>query len=144
MRMAMVVILAAAMPLAILADDSKNEDKTHVKEIDFKGLKFGRPRGRVERPAVITSLDELDKAVANKEARDRIKTDADFATQKVLYFAWSGSGGDKLIPSVERGDNGEVIVFHFQHGLTKDLRGHVRAFVIPKAVTWRVENKPAR
>jgi hypothetical protein len=132
------------MPVAILADDSKNEDKARVKEIDFKDLKFGRPRGRVDRPAVITSLGELEKSVADKEARDRIKMNADFATQKVLYFAWSGSGGDKLTPTINQGDDGEVAVFHYQRGLTKDLRGHVRAFVIPKAMAWRVENKPAR
>lgn len=140
MRITLFAAFAFLLPLSAFADDTKPS----VKEINLSGLSFPRPRGKVDQPTVITSIDELNKAVDNTEARDRIKKDADFATQKVLLFGWSGSGGDKLSTTIETGDKGPEVVFHYQRGLTKDLRGHVRAFAISKKTPWRIEMKTGR
>lgn len=134
MRITKLAVFALLLPLPAIAQ----ENKVEVKEIDVSGFKIERPRGKVDQPTIITSIDELTKAVANTEARDRIKRDADFATQKVLLFSWSGSGGDKLSTTIETGDKGPEVVFHFQRGLTKDLRRHVRVFAISKMAPWRV------
>lgn len=141
MRMTSIAVFALVLPLAAVAEEPK---KVEVKQIDLSDLKFPRPTGKVDRPTIITSIDELNKAVTNAEARDRIKKDADFATQKVLFFGWSGSGGDKLTATVEIGDKGPEVVFHYQRGLTKDLRGHVRVFTVTKAAPWRVEPVKSR
>lgn len=141
MRYAATVCLAAIIPLCAIADDQKKDPKLEVKEIDLSVIKFDRPKGRADKPTAITGADELTKTVTIEEARERIAKEADFGKQQVIWFAWSGSGGDKVSASVADGDKGPEVVFQFERGLTKDLRGHIRAFVIPAKAMWRVEPK---
>lgn len=112
-------------------------DDIVVKELDLKGLRRDFPKGSAERPTVITTADELAKAFPEEAVRERLKKDVDFAKQQLLFFAWSGSGGDKLLARVADGK----VVFAYQRGLTRDLRGHMKLFVLPKGATWRVDGK---
>jgi hypothetical protein len=141
MRFTNTLLTVVVLSVFALAEDAKKDSKIDVKEIDLSGIKFDRPKGRADKPTAITSADELAKTVTIEEARKRIAKDVDFATQQVIWFAWSGSGGDKISSMVADGDNGPEVVFQFERGLTRDLRGHIGAFVIPAKVAWRVERK---
>ena len=67
-----------------------------VKAIELKDLKLKANEVRLGKPTVITSEEELAKAIADKDAQAAIKKQVDFKTQQVVFFSWSGSGGDKL------------------------------------------------
>ena len=89
------------------------------------------------KPADIISAAELVKVIADKETQDKIKKEVDFAKHKLVYFAWAGSGQDKLTARLTDGDKKEV-VFSYKQGLTRDLRRHFRLFLISKDTPYRV------
>jgi hypothetical protein len=124
------------LPLSAFADDKKED--AAVKEIDLKGAKFGLPKGKADMPTVLKSAEELAKAIPDVEVQAKVKKEVDFAKQQLLFFAWSGSGGDRLAYNVEKGEKGPLVVFLYTRGLTRDLRGHVHLFALPKDATWKV------
>src|SRR5437016_12792565 len=75
-----------------------------VRVIDTKGLTLGEAKGQVNKPAVIASADELARAIADPAAAGKIKAQIDFAKDKLLYFQWGGSGGDKLSFTTAKGE----------------------------------------
>jgi len=125
---------------AFAEDKSKDDTKdVVVKELDAKGVPRMLERGTVDKPMILASAAELAKAIPVEEVQTRIKKEVDFAKVKVLFFAWSGSGGDKLTPTVEKSEKGPEILFQYKRGLTLDLRPHVHLFAIPKDATWKVQ-----
>jgi hypothetical protein len=120
------------LPLAGRADDTK----VVLKEIDLKGAKLEPSEGRIK-PAEITSGEELARTFADKETQDRIKKEVDFAKHKLVYFAWAGSGQDKLTARLTDGDKKEV-VFAYQPGRTRDLRRHFHLFLLSKDTPYRL------
>jgi hypothetical protein len=110
-----------------------------VRTLDIKGLKLGKADGKVGEPKVITSNDELAKAITDEETVAALKKQVDFGKEKLLFFAWSGSGGDKLATSLGKGDKGAVVTVTYTPGLTRDLRMHHQFFAIPKDATWKFE-----
>ena len=64
------------------------------------------------------------------------KIGIDFTKQKLVIFAWSGSGGDRITYGVLE-SYPEQIRFNFNRGRTKDLRRHYKAFIIRNNVSWR-------
>jgi hypothetical protein len=130
--------LAVCVALAInaTADESAKKDKdAQVREIDLKGLKLPEAKGMVEKPTVITSEEELKKAVPDEDAQKQIKKDVDFSKQKVVMFAWSGSGQDSLTFKEDKTDKGLAVMMTFQPGKTRDLRPHYMVLVVPKDAT---------
>jgi hypothetical protein len=127
-----------ALPLAwLLGDDRASKD---VREIDLKGLKQPAD-GRADKPAVITSAEELAKAIPDEKARERIGKRVDFEKERLLYFAWTGSGQDRLSWSVNVlcSKSGErEVVFHYERGRA-EARPHFRLLALPKdrRLTWR-------
>ncbi len=130
-------VAALLVPLAVVADEVKKDKEPVVREIDLKGVKLEAVRGRLDKPTVIANAEELGKTFADEELRTRLKKEVDFAKQQMLYFAWSGSGGDKLEPKVEEGK----VLFQYKPGLTRDLRPHFKLFVLPKDATWKIDGK---
>jgi hypothetical protein len=118
------------------ATDEKKE--AAVKELDAKGVPRVLERGEVDKPTAITSAEELTKAIAGEEVHTRLKKEVDFTKQQVLFFAWSGSGGDELTYTVEKGEKGPEVIFQYKRGLQKNLAPHVHLFAIPKDATWKV------
>jgi len=112
-----------ALPIAVYAGEP-----TKLREIDAKDLKIAFEKGKWSAPKTITSADELDKAFPGA---DSIKKKVDFAKEKLLVFAWGGSGGDKLSGSLS--DDGKTATFTYKGGLTRDFRPHVHLFAVPKA-----------
>jgi hypothetical protein len=141
-RLIALALWGLVWPLVARADEPAKDAKQAVKEIDLKGLKRAPAEGGdVKKPTVITSAEELAKAFPEEELQGRIKKEVDFDKQRLLFFAWAGSGGDKLDFKVEDGKKGPEAVFTYRTGLTRDLRGHFHLYVLPKDATWRMADK---
>jgi hypothetical protein len=125
------------LPVALRADVTK-APKEVVKTINVKGLKQPLSRGRFGKPIEITSAEELAKVFPNKETQEQIKKKVDFSTQKLVYFAWAGSGQDKVIPKVVEEGGKKSVIINLQPGRTKDLRPHAVLLAIAKDVPYRV------
>jgi hypothetical protein len=142
MRVQLAVLTACVLALAALPASGGEKDKLPVREVDLKGIDLGDAKGDPHKPAVITSAEDLAKAIPSEEAQAKIKKDVDFAKEKVLYFAWSGSGGDRVtLSSLKISGRGTTAVFSYKTGQTDDLRRHHRAFVLPKDATWSFGDK---
>jgi hypothetical protein len=125
---------------AFVEDEAKEGKKDAVvKELGATGVPRVLERGEVSKPTAIANTKELAKAIPVEAVQKRVKKDVDFTTQQVLFFEWSGSGGDKLTYTVEKGKKGTEVVFQYRRGLQKDLRPHVRLFAMPKDATWKVQ-----
>jgi hypothetical protein len=122
---------------ALRADDKKDIE---VKEVDLKALKREFPKTTYDKPTVVTSEDELKKAFPEEDMQTAIKKEVDFSKQQIVFFAWSGSGQDKLAYELSK-DNPNEVIFTFTPGRTKDLRGHFHAFVLPKDAKWKMADK---
>jgi hypothetical protein len=130
-------ILAAlfAAPLALAADE-----KPAIKEIPTKDLKLAFPeRGKATEPATITSAEDLAKNAVVKGAADEIKKQVDFSKEKLVVFAWGGSGRDRLTPVLRAEDKKATAVFSYAPGLTRDFRMHTHLYVVPKDAEVKVE-----
>jgi hypothetical protein len=133
MRLMVCVLTMLALAVPVLAADEKDP----VKLLDLKDLKREPSRGDVKKPTEITSNDDLKKAFPESELAARLMKENDFAKSKLLFFAWSGSGQDKLSYTVEK----DEVVFKYQPGLTRDLRGHFQLFAIPKDMKYKFADK---
>ena len=89
------------------------------------------------KPIVLKSSEDGIKYFG-KEALTKISKAVDFDKQIVLVFAWKGSGGD-LFQYLIKESNPEQIVFSYKPGLTRDLRSHVKVYVLRSNVTWTVK-----
>jgi hypothetical protein len=123
------------------ADTTDEEAQQKViREISVEG-KAKLPRSRTGKvsPTVIKSSAELAKLITNDEVRQQIAAQVDFATEHVLFFAWAGSGQDRLTTSVTRTNDAARVVISYQPGRTRDLRPHVHLFVIKQSAQWQVQ-----
>jgi hypothetical protein len=110
------------------------DDKPAVKEIPTKDLKITFPKGgKATEPTEINSAEDLAKAPALGGAADEIKKQVDFAKEKLVFFAWGGSGGDKVTA-----DEKTAGTFNYMRGLTRDFRQHTKLFVVPKDAAVKV------
>src|SRR5262245_24522567 len=133
---------AAVSLSATPADETNKNGKDGIaREIDLKGYRAERPKGDVSKPTRITSAEELGKVIPDKEWRDRITKQVDFTKEHLLFFAWAGSGQDKLSCEGDEDKKGAGVVFNYSEGVTDDLRSHFRLYAIAKNVSWRVEGK---
>jgi hypothetical protein len=101
-----------------------------AEEVVFKGASKTKP-------VVVKSLKNGAKYFG-KEALAKISKAVDFKKQSVLLFAWKGSGQDRL-QYVVKESFPEQIVFSHKLGRTRDLRSHVKVYVLRSDVKWAVE-----
>jgi hypothetical protein len=126
--------LAAVIVAALFAAPVFAEDKPAVKEIPTKDLKITFPRGgKPTEPTEIKTADELAKSAALKDAADDIKKQVNFEKEKLVVFAWGGSGGDRIVA-----DEKTAGTFNLTRGLTRDFRMHTKLFVVPKDAAVKV------
>ena len=128
MRSVILATVFLAAP-AVAADD-----KPLVKELPTKDLKLAPPpeRGSPTAPAVVKSAAELEKNPVLKDAAAEVAKLIDFDTQKLLVFAWSGSGQDKLAVTAAAKDGKAVLAVEHTPGRTRDFRPHVKLFAVPR------------
>lgn len=123
-----------AIGSAALAVEAPEE----LKPLDLKGVATVQPKeGDVTKPTEITSAEELAKSpLFGAGAADKLAKQVDFAKQKLVVFAWSGSGQDKLMGEFTVG-KGPLARFTYAPGKTRDLRQHFVAFAVDKkAEVW--------
>lgn len=127
MRSAILAVMILAAP-TLAADD-----KSVVKELPTKELKVTPARGgKATEPTEIKSADDLAKNPTLKDAADDVKKLVNFEKEKLLVFAWAGSGQDKVAVTGETKDGKTAVTVTYTPGLTRDLRQHVKLFVVPK------------
>ena len=133
------LVLMPALPILRGEEPKKDDKDAVVREIKLEGLKRSEPgAGKPDKPDVITSEEELTRAFPENELRDRIAKEVDFKKQQLVFFAWAGSGRDKLEFGVYKGKKATEVTFTYERGLTRDLRRHYHLFAIPRDATWRV------
>jgi hypothetical protein len=149
MRIALLVAVAALIvPFAAFADDPKPKPKVDVlvapddgksvREIPLKGVTPPRD-GKVATPTEIKDAATLEKTFSDATVLAAIKKEVDFTKEKLVYFAWSGSGQDKIAGALDPTAAQITVVFKYTPGLTRDLRPHVHLFAIPAKAVFRVD-----
>ncbi|MGC6459485.1 MAG: hypothetical protein ACON4R_14100 [Akkermansiaceae bacterium] len=89
------------------------------------------------KPVVLKSLKNGAKYFDEEELAAISKT-VDFEKQIVLLFAWKGSGQDRL-QYVLKESLPEQVMFSYKPGRTRDLRPHVKVYILRSNVKWAVE-----
>ena len=127
-------ILAVLLVATLSTADEKKSDKPAIKEIATKDLKIkvGPPdKGKATEPTEVTEANQLPKVgPLTPDAVKEVEKQINFDKEKLVVFAWSGSGGDKLTGAA--GADGKSAVFTYSPGATDDLRRHALAFAVPK------------
>jgi hypothetical protein len=148
------LIVSLALPIGVSATEPDKKDGSDlsakdreqrplVREIEVKDLgsdDLAREltRGGFDKPIVIESDQELRKVFTDKTVQ-RLDRKINVDTQKLLLFAWSGSGGDQLDYRVELNE----VMFQFKPGLTKDERRHIELFALNQGTKYHVEKAEA-
>ena len=126
-------LFAAAVICLILTVGVQAADD--AKEIELKGLKADVPMTQPSQFTQIKTSEELAKVFPQKEVVEAIQKDVDFAKQKLVFFAWAGSGGDRITAATTK----EEVTFTYKGGLTRDFRPHFKLFAIPKDAKFKFE-----
>ncbi len=114
---------------------------TPIKEIRELELKIDAFKlAGLEKPLVIQSAAEAATYFDAKNLA-ALKNKVDFSKQEVLLFAWRGSGQDR-IKFVVLESFPEQIHFSSQRGRTKDLRQHLKVFIVRSNVKCSIDGKP--
>ena len=89
---------------------------------------------KAKKPLVIKNADVARKYFTGIGLKSLLKS-VDFRHQHVLVFAWRGSGKDRISYAVAESFP-EQVHFKYQRGRTRDLRPHLRIFVVRSNVKW--------
>ena len=133
-------LCVAASSIRTLTEKSEPSVVTALPAIKLTGLP--KTRGSVEEPLFLNSNDDLDKLIQDKKLSKTYSKHVDWEKQVVLVFRWSGSGQDQL-ETRTKGEEPVTVQFVYRRGRTRDLRPHLKLFVIERGVQWIVESRPA-
>ena len=109
-----------------------------IKQLTLKQSQesFGKVMAKSSRKKPLLIEDAATAAkYFSKEELKALTKEIDFKTQKLVVFAWKGSGGDKMTHNVMESFP-EQIRFHYKPGRTKDLRPHWHVYALRKNVTF--------
>jgi hypothetical protein len=112
-----------------------------VRKIDLGGIRraadseVGKPREIKDAAGLEAAFKKNSWQGIAEQAARRI----DFGKERALFFSWSGSFGDRLEPSVEKGLAGPVAVFTYRRGTVANQCPHHALYVLPKGIRWRVD-----
>jgi hypothetical protein len=149
------LVFAAAAAVAAPGDDKDKKDKAAVREIPItEEMKITvvppEKGGKATEPTVVAAADELPKFPPfGPPAVEALRKQVDFGTEKLVVFWWGGSGQDALAAgeltagdakAPGKGDDGKrTATFAYTPGRTRDFRGHLKLFVVPKDAEVKVE-----
>ena len=119
----------------LFAATANHEPITELKDLSVEEAVF--TDASRTKSVVLKSLENSAKYF-DKEALAAISKAVDFEKQIVLLFAWKGSGQDRLQYGVKESFP-EQIMFSYKPGMTRDLRPHVKVYVLRSNVKWAVE-----
>jgi hypothetical protein len=95
-------------------------------------------RGRPTEPVAVNSAEELGRAIPDEAAVAAVRKAVDFDKEKVVYFAWSGSGQDRITAATATGPRGAEVTFTYAPGRSRDVRPHAKLFALPKDAAYKV------
>jgi hypothetical protein len=127
------LMLAAALCLVLPASALAADEIKEIKLDNFKPT--GRPMTQATMPTEIKTAEELAKTFPYDDVQAAIKKEVNFDKQKLVFFAWAGSGQDKIAGQMAK----DEAVFIYVRGLTRDLRSHYHLFPVPKDAKVTVE-----
>jgi hypothetical protein len=131
-------LLATTLPLFLLASIRAEEPPAESKPVAVLAGIQASPAvfddSTRQKPLVFKSAEQAGKYFEKEELEKLIKQ-VEFKDQIVLVFAWKGSGQDKFTYEVGE-SHPEHIFFKYQAGRTRDLRPHVKIFVLRNNVKW--------
>jgi hypothetical protein len=136
-------VVLACVATATAADAPNPKEKLGVvREIDLKKFKANWPVGSVYKPTEIRTAEELGKFDfnADKELLAQLVEKVDFTKERLVFMAWSGSGGDALSVTVEEGKKGPLVFFEYAVGKTDDKATHYRLYAVANNASWRVDD----
>ena len=112
--------------------------------LDLKDVPTIQPKtGDATKPTEIASAEELAKSpLFGAGAAEKLKKSVDFTKEKLVVFAWGGSGRDSVAGATRTADTKLTAQFLYTPGLTRDLRQHFKAFVVPKGAEVKAEKNP--
>ncbi|VTR90855.1 unnamed protein product [Gemmata massiliana] len=125
--------MCAALVLVVGAVFANEPAKPEARVLNLKDVHVvAQSDGGEPKPSEIKSAKELADSLlfADAARRDAIKKQVDFEKEKIVVFAWSGSGQDKLTATMSK--DGKTAEFTLKTGLTDDLRRHALVFAVPK------------
>ena len=127
--------MAFSSPLAVSEIEAADEKQSSFKEM--KGLEVPAVKpgfSKVDKPLEILKRKDLKAIFGKGKDMMALRKDVDFEKQKVLLFRWNGSGKDSLTAKAEpdaKKPNQPHVVFHYNPGLTRDLRFHSKVYLLP-------------
>ena len=137
----MTTVLTTCCFATPLASASEPVKKAEVRDVDLKELPR-KPVGQVQKPAVITNISELAECLGfclKERLPYELAKEVNFEKEQLLFFAWTGSGQDKLtFQIVNCAKQRNPVTFQYQRGTTQDRRSHFRLVVVPKYSPWSV------
>lgn len=135
--------MRACAMLAVLAFCSAcvAEDAKPLVPLELKDIATVQPKeGSATKPTEIKTAEELAKSsLFGKGGADAVKKLVDFEKQKLVVFAWSGSGRDTVGGAVLTIDKKLTAKFQYTPGRTRDLRQHFKAYAVPKDAEVKAE-----
>ena len=134
----------AILAMFALGSVVADEKPQPLKPLDLKDIPTVQPKeGGVTKPTEIKSAEELAKSpLFGAGAADKLKKHVDFAKEKLVVLAWSGSGQDSVAGTSQTKDKTTTVQFLHAPGKTRDLRQHFMVFVVPKDAEVKAEKKP--
>ena len=134
MRTLIVTSLAVLFAsILAMADETK---APAVRAIDVKV--DGEVTNRFGSPVVIANAEQLAKTIKDEAAVAAVQKTVDFEKEQVLFFAWSGSGQDKLTFAAGSDPKGPDVIFTYAPGRTRDVRVHKKLFALAKDAKFKV------
>lgn len=128
-------VLTIAAGVQAAAPDAKIPPIKEIKGIKpvqriYKASKANKP--------LVLKTQAAGKLYFTAKNLKRLTRSVDFKQQVVLVFAWRGSGKDKISYDVAESFP-EQVQFTYTRGRTRDLRPHLRIFVLRSNVKWKVK-----
>jgi hypothetical protein len=131
-------MIVSAIPILFASAFAMADEKkpATVRALDVKV--DGEVAARFGSPVVIADSDQLATAIKDEAAVAAVKKAVDFDKEQVVYFAWSGSGQDKVTFAAGSDAKGPNVIFTYTAGRTRDVRSHKKLFALPKDHRFKV------
>ena len=128
-------VVIAFTTLASAEPATKIPPITRIKKVTPKPSVFKTSSRK--KPLVLRSEKEAAEHFSDDELGKLMKQ-VDFNEQRVLLFAWRGSGQDRLRYDVAE-SYPEQVFLTYKPGRTRDLRPHVHVYALRSNVKWKVK-----
>lgn len=96
-------------------------------------------RGKRTEPTIVSSQEQLQRVMPNRQDAHRIGKAVNFKTHRLLIFAWEGDAQDRL---AAKGEGASIRFVHWGNDGGKDPHLHCQLFAVQKSTKYSVEIEP--